>query len=613
LTHSRWCPISPGFELKGRYVIQSELGRGGFGVVYLAHDLRLHSRPVVIKVLLDERAADGWFHRKFAQEIEALARIDHPGVVGVLDAGESPDGPPFVVLQFVNGVTLRSVLRNGPMGFPDVASIVRQIGHALTAAHECGVWHRDLKPENIMLQDLGHGERLVKIIDFGIASVKEARHPQADSTVADSTRVAGSFPYMAPEQLTGKPAASSDIYALGVIACEMLTGRRPFRADSAVQLFVLQQKGLDFRLDQSRAGLAPSAHEAVRRALSFDAKDRHARARDFGDELSTALAGPMAQPSFVNTVTIQNDSPVLPSKPHATVRIANGELNVGRLVAKMCNRRAQEDAFSHFFLSNMEQCPGVPQCFLIHGEEGACHESLVQRLMYRVEGFARARYGEHKATVSLKKIPWQYEGTFEERSSRLLSFLFETCAPMQQFSLLDLSAAALAGMLSSSLHSFLVIQHDIRTARWDKVTKELLAGYLAFWRKLPAEASLPQVLVFLNVIYPPAEAQPGHRAWMQPGLMIRRLKTRRIQGELLSLTPQDFPFLALHELGPITRDDVMEWFSLHNIYDSEDRRMKRAQEIFQNAGVTFTRRTMAEIEAVLGNIHREFIAERGYV
>ena len=592
-------------------MIQSELGRGGFGVVYLAHDLRLHSRPVVIKVLLEENASDDdWFHRKFAQEIEALARIDHPGVVGVLDAGESPDGPPFVVLQFVNGVTLRSLLRNGSMAFPDVASIVKQLGHALTAAHACGVWHRDLKPENIMLQDLGHGERQVKIIDFGIASVKEARTPQAGDTVADGTRIAGSVPYMAPEQLTGKPAAASDIYALGVIACEMLTGRRPFRVESAVELYVLQQRGLNFRLEHARPGLSPSAHEAVRRALSFDAKDRHARARDFGDELAGALAGPIGHPSGLSTVTL---SPGQPGPPPAGLRTANQELNVGRLVAKMCNRRAQEDAFSHFFLSNMEQRPGVPQCFLIHGEEGACHESLVQRLLYRVEGFARARFGEHKATASLKKVPWQYEGTVQERTNRLLSFLFETCAPRQQFSALDLSPAALSRMLSASLHPFLVIQHDIRTARWDKVTKDLLAGYLAFWRQLSAEAPLPQILVFLNVIYPPAEGQPGRSTWMQPGAMIRKMKTRRIQAELLSLTPEDFPFLALHELGPITRDDVMEWFSLHNIYDSEDRRMKRAQEIFQNAGVTFTRRTMAEIEAVLGNIHREFIAERGYV
>jgi serine/threonine protein kinase len=568
---------------------------------------------VVIKVLLEENAADDdWYHRKFAQEIEALARIDHPGVVGVLDAGESPDGPPFVVLQFVNGVTLRSVLRSGPMALQDVASIVRQIGHALTAAHACGVWHRDLKPENIMLQDLGHGERLVKIIDFGIASVKEARNPQDGSTVADGTRVAGSVPYMAPEQLTGNPEAASDIYALGVIACEMLTGRRPFRSDSPVQLFFLQQQGLDFRLEQARHGLPPSAHEAVSRALSFDAKDRHSCARDFGDELSTALAGPIAQPSFVNTITIDHH-PVPPAEPRATVQFASQELNIGRLVAKMCNRRSQEDAFSHFFLSNMEQCPGIPQCFLIHGEEGSCHESLVERLMYRVEGFARARYGENKATASLKKIPWQYEGTVQERSSRLLSVLFETCAPRRQFSALDLSAAALTRMLSSSLYSFLVIQHDIRTARWDKVTKDLLAGYLAFWRQLSGAVPLPQILVFLNVIYPPAETQPGYRTWMQPGSMIRRLKTKRIHSELVSLAPENLPFLALNELGPITRDDVMEWFSLHNIYDSEDRRMKRAQEIFQHAGVTFTRRTMAEIEAVLGNIHRDFIAERGYV
>src|ERR1051325_4528748 len=122
-----------GTLLKDRYWIEKELGRGGIGVVFLARDKQLLSRPVVIKVLLQESMSDSWFKKKFRQEIEALARIDHPGVVGVLDAGEMPDGKPFLVMQFVEGVNLRAVM-SATMDFPRAAGIIRQTGHALTAA-----------------------------------------------------------------------------------------------------------------------------------------------------------------------------------------------------------------------------------------------------------------------------------------------------------------------------------------------------------------------------------------------------------------------------------------------------------------------------------------------
>ena len=199
----------PGLRLKGRYVIQKELGRGGIGVVYLAHDEQLHSRPVVIKVLLDQTAGTEWFQKHFLGEIEALVRIDHPGVVGALDAGEMPDGKPFLVMQYVPGGNLRSMMKAGLLELPAVADVVRQVGSALSAAHDAGVHHRDLKPENIMVKDQGHGERQVKIIDFGIATVRD---PAEAGT--QMTQVAGSVLYMAPEQLVGRPGAASDIYAL---------------------------------------------------------------------------------------------------------------------------------------------------------------------------------------------------------------------------------------------------------------------------------------------------------------------------------------------------------------------------------------------------------------
>ncbi len=284
-------PATPlaGTRIKDRYLIERELGRGGFGVVYLARDEQLHGRRVVIKALL-EQASDqsGWFSKKFREEREALSRLDHPGVVGVLDAGEMPDGKPFLAMQFVDGITLRAALRQlpGPMDLGRAGRLLRLIGQALSAAHERGVYHRDLKPENIMLQDLGEGEELVKIIDFGIATVKESQ-----TAVTEVTRVAGSTNYIAPEQLLGKPSPSSDLYALGVIAYEMLTGQRPYSSESLAQMYLLQQTGVKVKPSELRKDLPEPAQDAILKALSFDAGKRHARARDFGEEMYRPLVG----------------------------------------------------------------------------------------------------------------------------------------------------------------------------------------------------------------------------------------------------------------------------------------------------------------------------------
>src|SRR5688572_17398800 len=177
---------------KNRYLIDRELGRGGVGIVYLARDQQLLSKPVVIKVLQDETNPDPYLQKKFKQEIEALARIDHPGVVGVLDVGETPDGKPFLVMQFVEGVNLRSEITSGGMDFRRTAHILHQVSKALAAAHDKGIYHRDLKPENIMVQRSGKAEEYVKLIDFGVAAVVDSRVVQK----TQASKIVGTISYM---------------------------------------------------------------------------------------------------------------------------------------------------------------------------------------------------------------------------------------------------------------------------------------------------------------------------------------------------------------------------------------------------------------------------------
>jgi serine/threonine protein kinase len=286
----RQSELRKGTLLNKRYLIEAEIGRGGIGSVYLAYDQRLYSSPVVVKLLQEGAVTDEnrtWFRKKFQQEIKALSRIDHPGVVRALDVGEISDGRAFLVMQYVEGVNLRSVLKSGTLPLTRVARIVQQIGHALNAAHERGIFHRDLKPENIMVQVVSESEEYVKLIDFGIATVLDS----LDSPTNPTTRLVGTIGYMAPEQLMGKPTAASDIYALGVIAYEMVAGRRPFEPATPFQLLELQREGVRTAPGDLRPELPSVAQDSILKALEYDSNNRQRRAREFGDELAEALLG----------------------------------------------------------------------------------------------------------------------------------------------------------------------------------------------------------------------------------------------------------------------------------------------------------------------------------
>lgn len=277
-----------GLTLADRYYVERKLGAGGIGDVYLARDKpELMARQVVIKVLQEKALNNEWIVTKFRQEIEALTRIDDPGVVGLLDAGTLPDGHPFLVMQFVEGQDLRAHMRpDGGMDFEDVAHIMQQVGSTLSAAHGNDVIHRDLKPENIMARRRADQRWHVKVIDFGIAKVRY-------SLIAPSTltgHVAGTPYYMAPEQLEGKTVSpASDVYALGIIAYEMVTGRRPFNPETPYQLVKLQQAGVQVGPKALRPALPAGAERAILKALSVDPENRYQSATEFTSELAKAL------------------------------------------------------------------------------------------------------------------------------------------------------------------------------------------------------------------------------------------------------------------------------------------------------------------------------------
>lgn len=285
---------APGGRLKGRYSIERELGRGGVGVVFLARDERLHGMPVVIKFLLDAAGQNQWLTGKFSQEAEALTRINHPGVVRVIDRDLADDGRPFFVMEFIKGRPLREAMNSEGCDLAFVARIVRQIGNALSAAHQQGVFHRDLKPENIMLEQLGGGEEQIKLIDFGIAKVT---NPQAGNETEVAV-VAGSRQYIAPEQLLSQMASpATDIYALAIIVYEMVTGRLPFNPQAETHFLVMQelmrlQQAESFAKPQSlRPDLPAAAQTLLMNALSFNPQQRPQNARVFAEDLAQALTG----------------------------------------------------------------------------------------------------------------------------------------------------------------------------------------------------------------------------------------------------------------------------------------------------------------------------------
>jgi serine/threonine-protein kinase len=228
-------PISPGDEV-GRYQIRSLLGAGGMGQVYLAHDVQL-DRPIALKLLPHDVTMNTERLRRFKQEARATSALNHPHILTIYEIGEA-DGAHFIATEFIDGVTLRQHMARNTLKISDALEMAVQMTSALTAAHEAKIVHRDIKPENVMLRKDGY----VKILDFGLAKLAERSSVDSEAiTLAETDPgvVMGTVGYMSPEQARGLPVdARTDIFSMGVVLYEMLTGRSPFAGNSASSVLV---------------------------------------------------------------------------------------------------------------------------------------------------------------------------------------------------------------------------------------------------------------------------------------------------------------------------------------------------------------------------------------
>ena len=262
LEHSLQAALAP------RYILLREIGRGGMGAVYLAREPEL-SRLVAVKVMMPEIAADETARARFLREAQAAASIAHPNVVAIYGVGSLGDGTPYFVMQYVTGENIAARLeRDGPVKSTEARRIIGELASALAAAHSRGVVHRDVKPANV-LYDQESGR--VLITDFGIAAVRAAPDAQSHAPLTMTGMVVGTPKYMSPEQLDSGPANDrSDVYGLGLVAYELLTGDGPFATTSPLQLMAAHLRDTPRRISEQHPDVDPELEELVLACLVKD-------------------------------------------------------------------------------------------------------------------------------------------------------------------------------------------------------------------------------------------------------------------------------------------------------------------------------------------------------
>jgi serine/threonine-protein kinase len=264
----------------GRYRIERALGHGGMAVVYLAHDEELHRR-VAIKVLAPHLVGDDGFRARFLQESKLASRLAHPNVVRVYDAGET-EGSPYIVMEYVPGHT---IAERGRRLHTEAVPLALQACAGLQHAHDAGLVHRDVKPANLLVRE----DDVLKIADFGIARAAEQTRLTQHGTVL------GTAAYLSPEQAAGEEVTTAtDIYSLGAVVYELLSGRPPYEFDSLAELAAQQTAGAITPLRDLEPSVPVPVEAAVMHALAREPRFRPPSAADFAHELAAASELPAA-------------------------------------------------------------------------------------------------------------------------------------------------------------------------------------------------------------------------------------------------------------------------------------------------------------------------------
>ncbi|HVG23547.1 MAG TPA: protein kinase [Thermoanaerobaculia bacterium] len=362
-----------------RYRVLSLLGAGGMGEVYLASDDRL-GRRVAIKILPEAVGRDEEAKLRMLREARAVATLDHPNVCTIYEVGEHDDGRPYIVMQFVEGETLFDRLRQARMSPSEVLDVAMQVAAALDEAHSHGIIHRDVKPMNVMLTPRGQ----VKVLDFGLAKFTAAR----DTSVTDHLEsragiITGTAPYMSPEQLRGAPIdARSDIFSLGVVLYEMVTGRRPFERTSTVAtITAILFEDPDPIDEPGFSAFVP----IIRRALAKEPSKRYSTAAQLLDALNDIKARPKSSPPRTRSAELE------PTERNVARASARGARPEGRPASSRSGR-----------IDSLAVLPSM------HGKVEASLEYLVYGLS---EGIVNALAQVKKLRVIAPGTAAQYAGS----------------------------------------------------------------------------------------------------------------------------------------------------------------------------------------------------------
>lgn len=282
--------IIKGQKINDRYEIIRSVGEGGMANVYLAHDIIL-DRDVAVKILRGDLANDEKFVRRFQREAISASSLNHPNIVEMYDVGED-DGKYFIVMEYIKGQTLKSLIkRRGALTLPEVIDIMLQLTSGIAHAHESYIIHRDIKPQNVLILEDG----TVKITDFGIATAL------GNNEFTQTNSVMGSVHYLPPEQANGTGATiKSDIYSLGILMFELLTGKLPFKGDNAVEIAIKQMKDSIPSVCAINEDIPQSIENVILKACAKNPKNRYNSALAMHEDIKTALDPERAdEPKYV--------------------------------------------------------------------------------------------------------------------------------------------------------------------------------------------------------------------------------------------------------------------------------------------------------------------------